>query len=50
GRIVLLDNELAQRRVSGSFRSAAPQAALDSLQAVVGFRQQPLLGRFVLIR
>ncbi|MGC4012600.1 MAG: FecR family protein [Pseudomonas sp.] len=50
GRIVLLDNELAQRRVSGSFRSADPQAALDSLQAVVGFRQQPLLGRFVLIR
>lgn len=50
GRIVLLDQELAQRRVSGSFRSADPQAALDSLQAVVGFRQQPLLGRFVLIR
>lgn len=50
GRIVLLDSELAQRRVSGSFRSADPQAALDSLQAVVGFHQQPLLGRFVLIR
>ncbi|OWP48873.1 FecR family protein [Pseudomonas nitroreducens] len=50
GRIVLLDQELAQRRVSGSFRSSDPQAALDSLQAVVGFRQQPLLGRFVLIR
>ena len=27
-----------------------PQAALDSLQAVVGFQQQHLLGRFVLIR
>lgn len=50
GRIVLLDSALAQRRVSGSFRSADPQAALDSLQAVVGFRQQALLGRFVLIR
>ncbi|MFV3367318.1 FecR family protein [Pseudomonas sp. NY15435] len=50
GRIVLLDQELALRRVSGSFRSAEPQAALDSLQAVVGFHQQPLLGRFVLIR
>ncbi|WP_430317664.1 FecR family protein [Pseudomonas nitroreducens] len=50
GRIVLLDSELAQRRVSGSFRSTDPQAALDSLQAVVGFHQQPLLGRFVLIR
>ncbi|MCJ1886395.1 FecR family protein [Pseudomonas sp. LA21] len=50
GRIVLLDDELAQRRVSGSFPSADPQAALDSLQAVVGFRQQALLGRFVLIR
>lgn len=50
GRIVLLDSKLAQRRVSGSFRSTDPQAALDSLQAVVGFHQQPLLGRFVLIR
>lgn len=50
GRLVLLDHELAQRRVTGSFRSADPQAALDSLQAVVGFRQQALLGRFVLIR
>lgn len=50
GRILLLDDELAQRRVSGSFPSHDPQAALDSLQAVVGFRQQHLLGRFVLIR
>lgn len=50
GRIVLLDSDLAQRRVSGSFRSDDPQTALDALQAVVGFQQQHLLGRFVLIR
>lgn len=50
GRILLLDGELAQRRVSGSFPSGDPQAALDALQAVVGFRQQHWLGRWVLIR
>ncbi|WP_160288803.1 FecR family protein [Pseudomonas knackmussii] len=50
GRILLFDGELAQRRVSGSFPSGDPQAALDALQAVVGFRQQHWLGRWVLTR
>ncbi|WKN22957.1 FecR family protein [Azotobacter vinelandii] len=49
GRILLLDDDLAARRVTGSFPSADPHAVLDSLQAVLGFRQRELLGRVIVI-
>ncbi|MEN5303871.1 FecR domain-containing protein [Pseudomonas sp. TWI628] len=50
GRIVLLDGELAQRKVSGSFPVDEPLAALDSLGKVLGFSRQTLLGRLTVIR
>lgn len=50
GRILLLNDELAARRVSGSFSSQDPQAVLDSLQAVLGFQQHEVLGRFIVLR
>lgn len=50
GRIVLLNDELRGRRVSGSFASQDPQAILDALQGVVGFEQHKLLGRLIILR
>ncbi|MBP5099055.1 FecR family protein [Pseudomonas protegens] len=50
GRILLLDDQLAARRVSGSFSSKDPQAVLDSLQAALGFEQHQLLGRLIVLR
>lgn len=50
GRIVLLNDELGARRVSGSFPSRDPQAVLDSLQGVLGFRQHSVLGRLIILR
>ncbi|WP_194789149.1 FecR family protein [Pseudomonas sp. UFMG81] len=50
GRILLLDGELAQRKVSGSFPVAEPLVALDSLGKVLGFSRQTLLGRLTLLR
>lgn len=50
GRILLLDGELGQRKVSGSFPVAEPLLALDSLGKVMGFSRQTLLGRLTLIR
>lgn len=50
GRIVLLDDELAARRISGSFPSNDPHAILDSLRAVVGFSQHEVLGRLIVLR
>ena len=49
GRIVLLDDELAARRVSGSFPSKDPQAVLSSLQGVMGFEQQAV-GHLIILR
>jgi len=49
GRILLLDGELAARRVTLSFPSDEPLAALDSLQAVLGFQRRELFGRVILI-
>ncbi|WP_349571319.1 FecR family protein [Azotobacter salinestris] len=49
GRIILLDAELAARRVTGSFPSADPHAVLNALQALLGFRQRELLGRVIVI-
>lgn len=50
GRILLLNDDLAARRVSGSFASKDPQAVLDSLQAALGFQQHRVFGRFVVLR
>ncbi|MBC3485389.1 FecR domain-containing protein [Pseudomonas sp. SWRI50] len=50
GRILLLEGELGQRKVSGSFPVQAPLAALDSLGHVMGFSRQTVLGRLTIIR
>ncbi|GLO36354.1 sensor [Pseudomonas putida] len=50
GRILLLDGELGQRKVSGSFQVGEPLLALDSLGKVMGFSRQTVLGRLTLIR
>lgn len=50
GRIVLLNDEMGAKRVSGSFPSKDPQAVLNALQAVLGFEQHSLLGRMIVVR
>jgi transmembrane sensor len=50
GRILLLNDELAARKVSGSFPGADPQAVLNSLQQVLGFQQSRLFGRLIVLR
>ncbi|OAS13139.1 sugar ABC transporter substrate-binding protein [Pseudomonas putida] len=50
GRILLLDSDLGQRKVSGSFPVAEPLLALDSLGKVMGFSRQTVLGRLTLVR
>jgi transmembrane sensor len=50
GRILILDGALAERRVTGSFPAADTEAALASLQAILGFRRQDLTGHLVLLR
>ncbi|WP_095188782.1 FecR family protein [Pseudomonas sp. Irchel 3E19] len=50
GRIVLLRDELAARKVSGSFPSKDPQAVLNSLQGVMGFEQHQVLGHLIILR
>ncbi|WP_306580620.1 FecR family protein [Pseudomonas sp.] len=50
GRILLLDGELGQRKVSGSFPVGEPLLALDSLGKVMGFSRQTVLGRLTLIQ
>jgi len=50
GRIVLLGDELGQRKVSGSFPVQEPLVALDSLGKVMGFSRQTVLGRLTVIR
>ncbi|PQZ95457.1 MULTISPECIES: FecR family protein [Pseudomonas] len=50
GRILLLNEQLGARRVSGSFPSKDPQAVLKALQAVLGFEQHSLLGRVIVVR
>ena len=49
GRIVLLNDDLAARRISGSFPSKDPQAVLSSLQGVMGFEQQAV-GHLIILR
>ena len=50
GRIVLLNDELAARRVSGSFPSKDPHAVLSSLQGLVGFEQTEVMGHLIILR
>ena len=50
GRILLLNDELGKRRVSGSFASKNPQAVLSSLQGVMGFEQHQVLGHLIILR
>ena len=50
GRILLLNDELGARRVSGSFPSKDPEAVLKALQAVLGFEQHSVLGRLIVVR
>lgn len=50
GRIIVLNDELAARKVSGSFPSNDPQAVLAALKSVVGFDQYQALGRVIVIR
>ena len=50
GRIVLLNDELASRRVSGSFPGKDPQAVLSSLQGVLGFEQHSVMGHLIILR
>ncbi|MGY1922431.1 FecR family protein [Pseudomonas tolaasii] len=50
GRILLLNDDMAAKRVSGSFPSKDPQAVLNALQAVLGFEQHSLLGRMIVLR
>ncbi|MDB5993093.1 MAG: putative FecR [Pseudomonas sp.] len=49
GRIVLLNDELAARRVSGSFPSKDPQAVLGSLRGVMGFELHAM-GQLIILR
>ena len=49
GRIVLFNDELAARRVSGSFPSKDPQAVLSSLRGVMGFEQHSV-GHLIILR
>lgn len=50
GRIVVLNDELGARKVSGSFPSKDPVAVLAALKSVVGFEQYEALGRVIVIR
>lgn len=50
GRIIVVSGSLADRRVSGSFSIDNPQAALASVQSLVGFQMTELAGRLVIVR
>lgn len=49
GRILLLNDDLGARRISGSFPSQDPQAVLTSLQGLLGFEQNRL-GSLIILR
>ena len=50
GQIVLLNAQLGERRISGSFPSQDPQTVINSLQGVLGFEQHNLFGKVVVLR
>lgn len=50
GQIVLLNAQLGERRISGSFPSQDPQTVINSLQGVLGFEQHNLFGKVIVLR
>lgn len=50
GRVVLIGDALAGRRISGSLLLSDADAALDSVQSIAGFQMQKLGSRLVIIR
>lgn len=50
GRILLLNAQLGETRVSGSFPSNDPQAVLAALKSVVGFEEYSVMGRVIVVR
>lgn len=50
GRIVLLNAELGEKRISGSFPSKDPEAVLAALKSVVGFEEYSVMGRVIVVR
>ena len=50
GRIVLLNPQLGEQRISGSFPSEDPQAVLAALKSVVGFEEYSVMGRVIFVR
>lgn len=50
GRILLFSEQLAARRVSGSFPDSQPLAVLESLQKVMGFERHTLPGGMIVLR
>lgn len=50
GRIVVIGQQLGQRRVSGSFSLDDPDAALAAVQSTVGFRVDKVAGALVVVR
>ena len=50
GQIVLLNAQLGERRISGSFPGQDPQTVINSLQGVLGFEQHNLFGKVIVLR
>lgn len=50
GRIVILNEHIAERRITGSFPADDPDAALDALQTIVGFHRDTIASRLIIIR
>lgn len=50
GRIVLLNPQLGEKRISGSFPSKDPEAVLAALKSVVGFEKYSVMGRVIVVR
>jgi len=50
GRIVLLNPQLGEKRISGSFPSKDPEAVLGALKSVVGFEEYSVMGRVIFVR
>lgn len=50
GRIVVIGSDLAEQRISGSFALENTDAALASVQSIVGFNITRLSNRIVIIR
>lgn len=50
GRVIILNQELAEKRVTGSFSLDDPDAALEALQSTVGFQSHSIGGRLLILR